>query len=626
MPPKRKSKGGSDAGSQAKSAKIHHDFPHVAKMTDWLSKKVFSEGGPDTYLNKIYNTEDAWDHVGWKRSVMLLLCLHAVKELQLEAEISHMVKASFGTIYATLSAFTDVKAQVHANRGMSRYLSHEIVGKDLLNAAYSSGINGLEEWKDQLRNSEELVMLFIKRLESDHDATPPPMRKAFTFAQGLAKLQVCGAFLHFLSQLQKLSPPAAFEEAEKSLRTQFMLGYMDPDLSHVLESQFPPGDVSSIAAFRPFVAGAEKIQQNDREEKAAELERQYRQADLKLLMERKGTTCANAMIEGLLAGLQLGDTDRIYWVDVLPNEFVEFGRACIERAWSPDSRKVLYVGFVNKDQKVRATKAFRDYVYQKWDGMAGAPPKSRPPDEEVATKTPDLQVLAFQNGSPVWPQPLSARFKEGTEEHQALLKKKCEFDQAFPQASAQTASGRTPTPGRAGGDCDYSVDGGARPLDISRELSLAVVGQSDFETELLTMCEGKGGKPSILIASNLDIWLGNPSDEDANFSAQELFGFGLGAFEEKEIRDVQAENAVLPFRLGNDLDFVAYQKKPQALCEFLRWLAISKGLSDVKLEDHDAGESDPVPVTFRYVVKPKDSMICHVFRPKVPEPAADIKT
>ena len=81
------------------------------------------------------------------------------------------------------------------------------------------------------------VMLFIKRLESDHDATPPPMRKAFTF-------------LHFLSQLQKLSPPAAFEEAEKSLRTQFMLGYMDPDLSHVLESQFPPGDVSSIAAFR----------------------------------------------------------------------------------------------------------------------------------------------------------------------------------------------------------------------------------------------------------------------------------------------------------------------------------------------------------------------------------------
>lgn len=34
------------------------------------------------------------------------------------------------------------------------------------------------------------------------------------------------------------------------------------------------------------MAGAEKIQQNDREEKAAELERQYRQADLKLLMER----------------------------------------------------------------------------------------------------------------------------------------------------------------------------------------------------------------------------------------------------------------------------------------------------------------------------------------------------
>ena len=50
------------------------------------------------------------------------------------------------------------------------------------------------------------------------------------------------------------------------------------------------------------------------------------------------------------------------------------------------------------------------------------------------------------------------------------------------------------------------------------------------------MSEGKSGRPSIVIGSNLNLWIGNPSDEDATFDCQELFGFGIGSFEEKEIR------------------------------------------------------------------------------------------
>lgn len=53
------------------------------------------------------------------------------------------------------------------------------------------------------------------------------------------------------------------------------------------------------------------------------------------------------------------------------------------------------------------------------------------------------------------------------------------------------------------------------------------------------MCEGKAGKPSIVIASNLNVWIGNGSDEDMNYGAQELFGFGVGAFEEREVRHSQ---------------------------------------------------------------------------------------
>ena len=42
-------------------------------------------------------------------------------------------------------------------RGMSRYISHDVLAKDVFNTAWTSGINGLEHWKEQLRNTEELV-------------------------------------------------------------------------------------------------------------------------------------------------------------------------------------------------------------------------------------------------------------------------------------------------------------------------------------------------------------------------------------------------------------------------------------------------------------------------------------
>lgn len=53
------------------------------------------------------------------------------------------------------------------------------------------------------------------------------------------------------------------------------------------------------------------------------------------------------------------------------------------------------------------------------------------------------------------------------------------------------------------------------------------------------MSESKAGKPAVLIASNLNIWLGNGADEDMTFKCQELFGFGVGAFEEKVVSDSQ---------------------------------------------------------------------------------------
>ena len=40
-------------------------------------------------------------------------------------------------------------------RGMSRYLSNEVIGRDLLNLNYSSASGVTEAWKDQLRNTSD---------------------------------------------------------------------------------------------------------------------------------------------------------------------------------------------------------------------------------------------------------------------------------------------------------------------------------------------------------------------------------------------------------------------------------------------------------------------------------------
>ena len=68
-----------------------------------------------------------------------------------------------------------------------------------------------------------------------------------------------------------------------------------------------------------------------------------------------------------------------------------------------------------------------------WDASPNAPPKTRPVEGDSGTAAaPDLQVLAWQGGHPVWPEILLNRFPEGTSEADALLKKKEEFLCKFP--------------------------------------------------------------------------------------------------------------------------------------------------------------------------------------------------
>lgn len=45
---------------------------------------------------------------------------------------------------------------------------------------------------------------------------------------------------------------------------------------------------------------------------------------------RKGIECADAMIDGLLDGMQLTDSDRVFWIDLVPNEFFGYAHEIFE--------------------------------------------------------------------------------------------------------------------------------------------------------------------------------------------------------------------------------------------------------------------------------------------------------
>lgn len=129
-------------------------------------------------------------------------------------------------------------------------------------------------------------MLFVQRLQSDFDRTPAALRKACNFRDALAKHQCCAMFIHFLNCFQRIAPPAEFNIAKENLQGQFMSGLLDFDLSHAVESQVPPGDISAVAGFRSFVSQVENSAQLAREKKNEELAQELRKSDFKYVLAK----------------------------------------------------------------------------------------------------------------------------------------------------------------------------------------------------------------------------------------------------------------------------------------------------------------------------------------------------
>lgn len=103
----------------------------------------------------------------------------------------------------------------------------------------------------------------------------------------------------------------------------------------------------------------------------------------------------------------------------------------------------------------------------------------------------------------------------------------------------------------------------------------------------LAYVQGKGGRPSIVITQAFEIYLGNEDNAAMSLDAVELFGFNVGAFEQRVVRDASAFHAGVPWRLQNDFSLVAQDKTVWPLCSYLHHLVTQKGIAELAIEDHE---------------------------------------
>lgn len=161
-------------------------------------------------------------------------------------------------------------------------------------------------WSDHVASVVCEVLLFLSRIQKDHDRTPDAMRKALAYKEGLQVHQCCGAYIHCLGLLEKQSPPDQFSGMKENLDRQFESGFMDADLNFAIEQLVPPISLSSIGAFRPLLETIQQASQKAKEQKAEEFASKLREAnfnsvmakidaDLATLQARKDNSAAEAI-------------------------------------------------------------------------------------------------------------------------------------------------------------------------------------------------------------------------------------------------------------------------------------------------------------------------------------------
>ena len=102
----------------------------------------------------------------------------------------------------------------------------------------------------------------------------------------------------------------------------------------------------------------------------------------------------------------------------------------------------------------------------------------------MTAETLGLKIIPINRGKPVFPLTiLMNRFSDGSDEQDQIKEMKKTFETEFGEADAGATGGGVPQNVRASATCDYSVDEGLRPLDISRCVDLACKPIAEFTAE-----------------------------------------------------------------------------------------------------------------------------------------------
>lgn len=93
------------------------------------------------------------------------------------------------------------------------------------------------------------ALLLVERLCADWDRAA--IKKPWNARDAIHLHALCGAFLHHLDLLKAFLSGGDFEKEAKSLRSQFLMAFLDADLESALTATVPPGSLTSLACMRP---------------------------------------------------------------------------------------------------------------------------------------------------------------------------------------------------------------------------------------------------------------------------------------------------------------------------------------------------------------------------------------
>ncbi|CAK9045232.1 unnamed protein product [Durusdinium trenchii] len=269
------------------------------------------------------------------------------------------------------------------------------------------------------------------------------------------------------------------------------------------------------------------------------------------------------------------------------NTYAEFSQAVVEKTLERGCN-LMYYGLFREDaqhKKVLADLEFK--VFRHWDSLDTSPPKTRPRPQSTLM-VDNLHLLSCTAAGPIWPDALLTKFKAETTEHKELLALKDSFEREFPPPrDTSTTTSASALPPRVSGLPDFTIEHGAKPIDVSRVVG-ASMSAPPGASDRLALVAGKAGKPSILLDKEYNVWLGNDTDAAATWSGVELFGFNTGTYEVKIVRgDNKRDVAGIAWKVMSDVELVVFEKKPMAVCAFMHVCATTHGLADVGVLEHN---------------------------------------